>query len=224
MGDISPLALHAAATSVMCFAWSRIGTLPYDEMISKQKGGQLQFLTIQALVGSWLYMGLCLIVDFFPVVLSFEWAFVVKRMLLMVALPLAFVVTAIYWSLYIFCPTLILRPENDEPTPPGVAPKLIRPPLHVDLAMHVAPFISLLTDFLLFEHKFSHEHLNNFGPVALLFYGISYACWVEYCAFHNGVFPYPFLTLNPFRGRAVVYTCVTVLAFGSLRLLNCLHP
>ncbi|KAL4077045.1 FAR-17a/AIG1-like protein-domain-containing protein [Scleroderma yunnanense] len=183
MGDISPLALHAAATSVMCFAWSRIGTLPYDEMISKQKGGQLQFLTIQAL-----------------------------RMLLMVALPLAFVVTAIYWSLYIFCPTLILRPENDEPTPPGVAPKLIRPPLHVDLAMHVAPFISLLTDFLLFEHKFSHEHLNNFGPVALLFYGISYACWVEYCAFHNGVFPYPFLTLNPFRGRAVVYTCVTVLA------------
>ncbi|KIM58926.1 hypothetical protein SCLCIDRAFT_1218280 [Scleroderma citrinum Foug A] len=224
MWTIPPLVLHAVAASIMGFAWSRIGTLPYDAMISQQKGGQLQFLTIQALVGAWLYTGLSLVVDLFPSVPLLELVRVVKRMLLMVTLPLAFVVTTIYWSLYIFCPTLILRPEIDEPTPPGVVPKLIRPPLELDFAMHLAPFISLFIDFLVFERKFNHIHLNSFGPAALLFYGISYACWVEYCASHNGVFPYPFLTLNPFRGRAIVYTCVTALAFGSLQLLNRLHP
>lgn len=36
--------------------------------------------------------------------------------------------------------------------------------------------------------------------------------------------PYPFLTINPFKGRAMVYTCVTALAFGALRILNGLHP
>lgn len=50
MFAISPLVLHTVAVSVMGFAWSKIGSLPYDEMISKQKGGQLQFLTIQAYV------------------------------------------------------------------------------------------------------------------------------------------------------------------------------
>ncbi|KAG6333414.1 hypothetical protein ID866_5676 [Astraeus odoratus] len=227
MRSIRPFALHAAAVSIMAYAWSRIGTLPFDDMISQQKGGHLQYLTIQALVGAWGYMGLCLIWDLFPPVRLVQSVWVVKRMLLMVVLPLAFVVTSIYWSLYIFFPSLILRPEVSvvgEPTTANVTPKLVRPPFHVDVAMHISPFATLLIEFLAFERKFSHVHLNTFAPLAMLFYGVSYACWVEYCAAHNGVFPYPFLTLNPLNGRVVVYACVTTLAFGSLRLLNLLHP
>lgn len=221
-----PLALHATAASILAYAWSRIGTLPFDELISKQKGGHLQFLTIQALVGAWAYMGLCLVWDLFPGVRQLGLFRSVKRMLLMVALPLAFVVTSIYWSLYFFFPKLILRPENsfagaqDSPSP---SPTLVRPPLHVDMAMHVAPFVTVLADFLAFERKLSSWQLNKSAPITLLLYGILYACWVEYCSSHNGVFPYPFLTINPPEGRAVVYACVTALAFISLRFLNCLH-
>ncbi|KAI6095983.1 FAR-17a/AIG1-like protein [Pisolithus sp. B1] len=221
-----PLALHTAAASIMAYAWSKVGSLPFDDLISKQKGGHLQFLTIQALVGAWAYMGLCLVWDIFPGVRQLGLVRFVKRMLLMVALPLAFVVTSIYWSLYLFFPTLILRPENSfagAQDSPSLVPKLLRPPLHVDVAMHVAPFATVLVDFLVFERKLSPWQLNKSAPITLLLYGILYACWVEYCSFYNGVFPYPFLTINPPEGRAVVYACVTALAFIALRLLNHLH-
>ncbi|KAI6045370.1 FAR-17a/AIG1-like protein [Pisolithus marmoratus] len=221
-----PLALHTAAASILAYAWSRIGSLPFDDLISEQKGGHLQFLTIQALVGAWAYIGLCLVWDLFPGVRQLGLVRFVKRMLLMVALPLAFVVTSIYWSLYFFFPTLILRPENSfagAQASPSLVPKLLRPPIHVDMAMHVAPFATVLADFLAFERKLSRWQLNKSAPITLLLYGVLYACWVEYCSFHNGVFPYPFLTINPPGLRAMVYACVTILAFISLKLLNCLH-
>ena len=39
--------LHAAAVAVMSYAWMQLDSLPNNAWVSKQKGGHLQFLSIQ---------------------------------------------------------------------------------------------------------------------------------------------------------------------------------
>ncbi|KIJ69002.1 hypothetical protein HYDPIDRAFT_172501 [Hydnomerulius pinastri MD-312] len=224
MRRVFALLLHAAAATVMAWGWRSLHHLPIQEWINTQKGGHLQYLTIQGLAGAWLCMTLSVICDLFPSVAFVRRA---KRGLLMIALPLAFVVSSIYWSLFLFFPTLILRPEEpkeSEPTSSSAAPKLMRIPLETDLALHATPFITLLTDFLVFERKFTKGQVSKGAPAIVFVYTIWYASLVEYCATFNGAFPYPFLTENPFNVRVGIYTTVAGLALGCLGLLNALHP
>lgn len=39
--------LHGAAASIMAYGWFGLHTLPINDWITTQKGGHLQFLTIQ---------------------------------------------------------------------------------------------------------------------------------------------------------------------------------
>ncbi|KAH7889316.1 FAR-17a/AIG1-like protein [Phlebopus sp. FC_14] len=216
--------LHTTAASIMTYGYRSLDALPLQAWIKQQKGGHAQFLTMQGLAGSWFYMILSIICDLYPSLKTRLQD--VKRVLLMIALPLAFVVTSIYWSLYIFFPTLILRPEEptgSEPTSSSTAPKLMRIPLHIDLSVHAVPLITLLVDFFLFERKFAPRQTRMTAPAIVFVYGIWYASFVEYCSRFNGTFPYPFLTVNPFGVRVVIYTVVAGLALASLRLLNALH-
>ncbi|KIJ16788.1 hypothetical protein PAXINDRAFT_74533, partial [Paxillus involutus ATCC 200175] len=149
-----------------------------------------------------------------------------KRALLMIALPLAFVISTIYWSLVLFFPTLILRPElpkASEPTSSSAAPKLMIIPFKTDLALHATPLLTLLFDFFVFERKFTKAQISKGAPAVVLVYGIWYASLVEYCATFNGAFPYPFLTHSPFKIRVAIYTAVAGLALGCLRVLNALR-
>ncbi|KAG1762070.1 hypothetical protein EDD22DRAFT_596148 [Suillus occidentalis] len=62
-----------------------------------------------------------------------------KRASLMIALPLTFVISAVYWSLLLFFPSLILQrqlPGLSEPSSSSTLPELARIPLNIDLSLY----------------------------------------------------------------------------------------
>jgi hypothetical protein len=149
----------------------------------------------------------------------------------------------IYWTLIVFFPAVILQPIPHSSLGDTVAFRL---PLSIDLALHAAPAFTLLTDFVLFETKYSKRALAN-TPFIISMFAIWYASWVERCARgNNGIcvftrsrfgrctslifncalsptVPYPFLTDNPFKYRLVIYTGTAVLAYSAFWTINRLH-
>lgn len=107
----------------------------------------------------------------------------------MLALPLAAVISLIYWTLMLFIPELILMPSLGvaEPTSSSAVPKLLRLPLSTDLALHAVPAISLILDFVWFEKKYGSMEANMGAPLVTVLAAVWYATWVEYCASFNGV-------------------------------------
>ena len=139
-----------------------------------------------------------------------------KRALLMGALPvrstffalfflnaqthiqLAIVISAIYWTLLLAFPHLILL-EDPEASSAATVPEPERLPLHTDLAIHAAPAISLIIDFYYFEQRYS-KNVSRYGALCLAaVLGTWYACWVEHCASYNG-----FCTSMPFLATSKI--------------------
>ncbi|KAF7978151.1 hypothetical protein HWV62_17484 [Athelia sp. TMB] len=138
-------------------------------------------------------------------------------------MPLAVVISSIYWSLLLLFPSLILQKNpNSEPSSSGDA--LMRIPVSVDLSLHAAPGLALLADFMLFQRKFSKTEVRYVAPVIVALSAGWYGWWVEYCASFNGTFPYPFLTENPFNVRVGIYGGAATLALVSFWIINALHP
>ncbi|KAG1754499.1 FAR-17a/AIG1-like protein [Suillus lakei] len=215
------LFLHGVAVGVMTYGFLSTKTLPMDGWIQTQKGGQFQFLTIQALASAWLTMTFSLGCDLLP---SFAALRAVKRASLMIALPLSFVVSVVYWSLSLFFPSLIQLPGLFEPSLSSSLPALARIHLHIlDLSLHLAPVVTLLADFFFFKRKYTKKQVQIGAPLVVLACGTWYASWVEYCASYNHTFPYPFLE-NPFNIRVGIYTFISFLAWSCFRLMNALHP
>jgi hypothetical protein len=103
----------------------------------------------------------------------------------MTAMPLAVVISTIYWSLVFFAPSLIFIIDSTaEPTSAG--PAVFRIPLEVDLALHAAPGITLFLDFFLFEKRYSKKQALYGAPVVAISAGVWYVSWVEYFATYNG--------------------------------------
>ncbi|KAL5490295.1 hypothetical protein ACEPAI_5128 [Sanghuangporus weigelae] len=216
--------LHLLAAGIMAWGYMSLEQTVMHSTIIEQKGGHLQFLTIQALAVSWFTMVLSLAYDFVPSKFFRN----AKRAFFMIALPLSFVVTSIYWSLITFFPYLIVppAPEKNEPATPSFAQYpdgLARIPLSLDLALHLTPALTLLVDFFLFEESYGKAEAAWGATAMSALFGVWYASWVEYCASFNGTFPYPFLTLNPFPIRVAIYTVVTAIAFVSFRVINAVH-
>ena len=69
-------------------------------------------------------------------------------------------------------------------------PEPERLPLHTDLALHAAPAISLIIDFYALESKYPRFASRYGSIVVAAVLGTWYACWVEYCASHNGMCAY----------------------------------
>ena len=151
------------------------------------------------------------------------------------------VISAIYWTLIVLFPHLILvdKPSTTEPTSSSVPLVLMRLPLGVDLSLHAAPGIALVLDFFLFERKYNRYQVTRVAPLAAVLFGLWYVSWVEYCAIHNGrctssilvscspplitdVVPYPFLEY-PYYIRALVYVGAVMQTVLSFRFLNLLH-
>ncbi|EMD38445.1 hypothetical protein CERSUDRAFT_113609 [Gelatoporia subvermispora B] len=214
---------HASALAIMTYGFASLSTLPADEWIQRQKGGHYQFLTIQGLVVALLTMAAALVTDFLPSLILLK---AIKRALFMIAMPLAVVISSVYWTLLAFMPHLILRPDpaTTVPTSSSTVPSFQRIPLRMDLALHAAPAMSLLVDFLLFERKYPKSQARYGATVIAAIAGLWYACWVEHCAQYNGVFPYPFLTYSSFNVRIMIYAGASTLALVSFWMLNALHP
>lgn len=214
--------LHASAASAMSYGYRSLSSTPLDKWIRSQKGGHMQFLTIQGLAVAWVTMLLSLGNDIFPTVKSLR---ALKRALFMIAMPLSVVISTIYWSLLLFLPNLILRREstNMESTSSTAVPKFIRLDLNVDLALHAVPALTLLLDFILFERPYSHNAARRGAPLLSVLAALWYGSWVEYCASYNGMFPYPFLTENPLPIRMAIYFGACLLALLSFWALNSVH-
>jgi len=212
--------LHGSAAAVMAYGYNSLHLLATDAWIRNQKGGHFQFLTVQGLCVAWLAMVISVVVDLFP---SFVAVKRVKRAVLMMALPLAVVISSIYWTLLLFFPTLILLKDPNAESSSSAEP-LLRIPLPVDLSLHAAPGVALFVDFMLLESKFSKNEARYGAPLFVFMASLAYASWVEYCAGFNGTFPYPFLTGNPFEIRLGIYAATGTLALVSFWTLNALHP
>lgn len=215
-----PSLLHGSAAAIMAYGFLSLHSLPINDFIATQKGGHFQYLTIQGLVVSWLTMVTSLVCDLIPASNGIR---TVKRTFLMIALPLAFVISSIYWTLLLFFPSLILQKMSTEQEPSSEAePELLRIPLKVDLALHASPLISLLIDFFAFESKYSAKQVISVAPLVVLLSTIWYASWVEYCASFNSSFPYPFLTENDLNGRLIIYVSAAALAYSCFCSFNSL--
>ncbi|KAL5533141.1 hypothetical protein ACEPAF_4917 [Sanghuangporus sanghuang] len=179
--------LHLLAAGIMTWGYMGLEQTVMHSTIITQKGGHLQFLTIQALAVSWFTMVLSLAYDLVPT--KFFWN--AKRAFFMIALSLSFVVTSIYWSLIILFPHIIVppAPEKGEPATPSFAQYpdgLARIPLSLDLALHLTPALTLLVDFFLFEESYGKAEATWGATAMSALFGIWYASWVEYCASFNG--------------------------------------
>jgi len=214
---LSAALLHLAAASGMAYGFHSLEHTVLDKWIRSQVGGHLQYLTIQALAFAWITTMISLSCDLLPTYAVLRY---VKRCLFMISLPLATVVSTIYWSLIIFAPSLILQPDptHAEPSSKNVIPL----PMETDLCLHALPAVSLLIDFFAFERSFSPREAREGAAIVSTLFAIWYSNWVEYCARQNGTFPYPFLN-NPFPVRVVIYIVVTLLALFSFRGINSLH-
>ncbi|KAG1891274.1 FAR-17a/AIG1-like protein [Suillus subluteus] len=227
------LFLHGVAVGVMTYGFMSLRTLPMDGWIRAQKGGHFQFLTIQGLAVAWFTMVLSPWLSPLVFMTHSPALRAAKRASLMIALPVTlfasptFVISAVYWSLLLFFPSLILQrqlPGLSEPSSSSTLPELARIPLNIDFSLHLAPVVTLLADFFFFEKKYTKKQVQIGSPLVVLACGTWYTCWVEYCASYNHTFPYPFLTENPFNIRVGIYTFVSFLAWSCFRLMNALHP
>lgn len=99
-------------------------------------------------------------------------------------------VSAIYWSLIIFFPQLILGQNpvgSTEEAIAGAAASGVIPffiPLKYDLALHLLPAIAILADFIFFEKQFPSVWCKRV-PATMGVYGLFYSSWVEFCAKQN---------------------------------------
>jgi hypothetical protein len=148
-------------------------------------------------------------------------------------MPIATIVSSIYWTLLLSFPHLILQALPESSASPFL-------PLTMDLALHAAPCLSLLADFMIFERKYSRKALFYVAPTVTLVCTVWYGWWVEHCALKNGTcastcvspescsfplsVPYPFLTLNPWEIRLRIYAGAGTLACLSFYALNAVHP
>ncbi|EIN07454.1 hypothetical protein PUNSTDRAFT_89781 [Punctularia strigosozonata HHB-11173 SS5] len=219
----SALLLHAGSAAIMYWGFDQLSTLPQDKLIVSQKGGHLQFLTIQGLGAAFLCQSISALSDIMPSVTVLA---KLKRNLFMIAMPIAVVISSIYWTLLLLFPALILQRDASElePTSSSEVPELLRIPVSMDLALHAVPAVTLLFDFYLFETKFSSYEVKQRATIVAATWCLWYSSWVEYCASYNGSFPYPFLTENPFPVRCGIYFGALVLALAAFRGINSLHP
>ncbi|KIK08735.1 hypothetical protein K443DRAFT_128192 [Laccaria amethystina LaAM-08-1] len=203
--------LNATAVGIMTHGFRSLGSLSHvEDWIRSQYGGHFQYLTIQGLILAWLTMLTGLTIEIFP---SSSTLRSLKRHLFLIAMPLAVVISLVYWTLILLLPGLIV-PSDD-----------LRLPLFIDLALHASPASALLVDFLIFDTKYEERELKYRVPFAATVFAVWYGLWVEHCAKNNnGIFPYPFLTENPLEIRIVIYIVAALVAIMSFRLINSLHP
>ncbi|KAJ4488087.1 FAR-17a/AIG1-like protein [Lentinula aciculospora] len=222
--SLSRLLLHSAATTLMIYGYQSLTKLPIDAFISTQYGGHLQYLTIQGLFIACATSLLSLIIDLLP---SLSVLNLLKRIMLIVSMPLSIVISSIYWPLLFLASQLILQDDETtgrEPSSSSTSSQLLRIPLQLDLCLHAVPAITLLADFVLFERKYSRNELRYGATSVSVFYTMFYSWWVERCAgFNGGRFPYPFLTDNPIEVRLAIYAGAGTLALASFWLINRLH-
>lgn len=104
-------------------------------------------------------------------------------------MKLEVVVAAIYWSLILLMPKLMVPTVQNPTTEPTSAspplPALFFIPLPIDLALHLTPVVALLFHFFLLEAKYSVTWVNKWAPAVAAGYAAWYSAFAEWCALEN---------------------------------------
>ncbi|KIJ58322.1 hypothetical protein HYDPIDRAFT_119669 [Hydnomerulius pinastri MD-312] len=237
---------HTTAAAVMTWGWRSLNKLESHELVRKQRGGHLLYLTTQGLAIAWICMILSMIRDLRVFKFGSEFKFIldyINRVLLMIALPQTVSITVFYCLVTRFFPAALsseapakantssdpeARADSGEETPLLSPPsahstEVARIPVLTDLALRLAPLLALLIDFFVFERRYTPGMVRIVAPIAIAVYGLGYIGLVELCARRNGVFPYPFLTKNRLGVRLLIYVAIARLVWDAFRLLNMMH-
>src|SRR5258708_34260621 len=116
----------------------------------------------------------------------------------MVSLPVATVVSTIYWTCISFAPHLVLpssRRTSSEPSSAAAASSLYWIPLQTDLAAHLFPGLMLSFEFFCMEGKYAGNELKRDAGIITALYCILYSGWVEYLAPINNRCKHSFIFL-----------------------------
>jgi len=213
--------LRLSALYAMKWGYDDLNRSRAGRMIRNQHGGHWPYLTIQGLVLAWVTVFLAFVSDFLP---RFRAIKTIKRRLLMLSLPIATVVSSIYWTLVSTAPHLILPPvKRTSPEFSSAAPpKHVSIPLQTDLVVHLFPSLMLLFEFFCMETKYGGNELTRDAGIMTVLFSIWYCGLVEYLAPLNNHYPYPFLDASA-PTRAGIYLVASVLGYLSFRGLNMLH-
>lgn len=117
---------------------------------------------------------------------------------LTVVLSLEFIVTIVYWSLKLFFVHLILMKNTV--------------PFAVDFCLHLAPFATLLIDYLLFLPQFQISYAAAIGLCGVL--ASAYWAWLDFLIDPalGQLYPYPFLNVET-KKRVGIFVFIASLAF-----------
>ena len=96
-------------------------------------------------------------------------------------------ITFLYWGLYFFASDMIHDRDalacNNGP-----------PPLFMDTAAHLVPFLAMLSDFMMTGSSKKHLYENRVSHImAIVIFVLGYFFWILYLFHGNEKFPYPFL-------------------------------
>jgi len=211
---------HTTALVYLVWGAGALQKIMEGSVLYSQRGQHYQWLTVQALLLTEVTLVLCLLSNVFPNVRKLAAA---RRFLIMITLPLSFVVSSVYWSMCMFLPAWIASQTGHVSEHHlDILRMISRLPLSVDIAIHLCPFIALVTHFFLVEKKYGSMEVRVWAPTAATVFGVWYASFQEWCAAHNGNFSYPFLEVPP-QFRFVIYGAAVLIARYSFKLLNNLH-
>ena len=147
--------------------------------VEKTFGGQLQFLTIIAL----LLTTTTLLMNYFT-----NWKNITYD-LLVLSTVLETIVTVFYWTLYHWKRALLYPPNMDNI------------PFLVDITLHFLPAVALWLELLTTVklHKMSWKHIYM-----IVIFSVAYMLWAEYCYLQNGYYVYPILSMLDYKGKVIL--------------------
>lgn len=141
--------------------------------------------------------------------------FLAEEILLPISLVLESVVTSVYWPLRIFFTHLIFQKN------PNYAHKSRNEylPLHIDMCLHLFPFIGMLVNFYYFK-KDKFVIKNNTVVLSVCYvFGLAYILWLKFLIPEGGKYPYPFLDIGePYK--TLIMLAVTNIGFAFLKVFQ----
>lgn len=141
--------------------------------------------------------------------------FLAEEILLPISLVLESVVTSVYWPLKIFFTHLIYQKN------PNYAQKNRNEylPLHIDMCLHLFPFIGMLVNFFYFK-KDKFVIKNNTIVLSICYvFGWTYILWLKFLIPEGAKYPYPFLDIEePYK--TLIMLTVTNVGFAFLKIFQ----
>ncbi|KAF5025292.1 hypothetical protein F66182_2625 [Fusarium sp. NRRL 66182] len=179
------LLLHL--TGITSFSYSFYFLTIWDTPFAVAYGWHFQFLTIIGLTASLVAFVLGALAD-----LSLNYSlFQAKNAVAVLATPLEFVISILYWGLRFIDPKLLM-------------PDGFRLDIMPDIGFHLAPAVLLTLDLVLLSPPWT---IPTYAVMAIsTVVAFAYWYWVELCFSHNGWYPYPLFELLSTSQRVMLFT------------------